>query len=84
MSLQIEINGIYGGNLWKNSRFKLVNLVFRNLKLYIIYLYLKEFFTKHGLNYATAAINQSTNKRYWLFEGTDKLNDLLNQWRLNK
>lgn len=45
---------------------------------------LKEFFTKHGLNYVTAAINQSTNKRYWLFEGTDKLNDLLNQWRLNK
>lgn len=31
MSLQIEINGIYVGNLWKNSRFNLVNLVFRNL-----------------------------------------------------
>lgn len=31
MSLQIEIKGIYGGNLWKNSRFNLVNLVFRNL-----------------------------------------------------
>ena len=45
---------------------------------------LKEFFVNHGLSYVTAAVNQSTNKRYWLFEGTDKLNDLLNQWRLNK
>lgn len=31
MSLQIEIKGIYVGNLWKNPRFNLVNLVFRNL-----------------------------------------------------
>ena len=45
---------------------------------------LKEFFVKNGLSYVTAAINQSTSKRYWLFEGTDKLNDLLNRWRLNK
>ena len=45
---------------------------------------LKEFLIKNGLKFITAAINQSTNKRYWLFEGTDELNMLLTQWRLNK
>ena len=45
---------------------------------------LKEFFVSNGLIFVTAAINQSTGKRYWLFEGTEKLNDLLEQWRLNK
>ena len=45
---------------------------------------LKEFFVKHGLLYISVAINQSTNKRYWLFEGTEKLNILLNEWRSNR
>lgn len=45
---------------------------------------LKEFLVKNGLRFITAAANQSTNKRYWLFEGTEKLNALLTQWRLNK
>ena len=45
---------------------------------------LKEFFICNGLNYITVAVNQSTNKRYWLFEGTEKLNILLNKWRLRK
>lgn len=45
---------------------------------------LKEFFINNGLSYITVAINQSTNKRYWLFEGTEQLNTLLQMWRLNR
>ena len=45
---------------------------------------LKEYFTKNGLNYITVAINQSTGKRYWLFEGDKKLNVLLEEWRANR
>lgn len=45
---------------------------------------LKEFFIKNGLSYITVAVNQSTSKRYWLFEGTEKLNSLLTQWRANR
>lgn len=45
---------------------------------------LKEYFIKNGLHYITAATNQSTGKTYWLFEGSKKLNILLQEWRLNK
>lgn len=45
---------------------------------------LKEFFKNNGLSYITAATNHSTNKTYWLFEGSEKLNMLLQEWRLNK
>ena len=45
---------------------------------------LKEFFIKNGLSYINVAVNQSTSKRYWLFEGTEKLNSLLTQWRANR
>ena len=45
---------------------------------------LKEYFKKNGLNYITAATNHSTNKTYWLFEGNEKLNTLLQKWRLDK
>lgn len=54
-------------------------------KYFYCYSYpLKEFFKNHGLKYITAAKNQTTNKTYWLFEGTEKLNKLLQEWRLNK
>lgn len=45
---------------------------------------LKEFLVNNNLRFITAAINQSTNKRYWLFEGTDRLNELVEAWRLKK
>ena len=45
---------------------------------------LKEYFVKNGLKYITAAINQSTGKRYWLFEGSIKLDKLLKEWRANR
>lgn len=54
-------------------------------KYFYCYSYpLKEYFLKNGIKYITAAINQTTNKRYWLFEGTENLNNLLTEWRLNK
>lgn len=54
-------------------------------KYFYCYSYpLKQFFVNNGLTFITEATNQSTNKRYWLFEGTKKLNELLIQWRLNK
>ena len=54
-------------------------------KYFYCYSYpLKEFFKKNGLSYITAATNHSTNKTYWLFEGSEKLNSLLQEWRLNK
>lgn len=45
---------------------------------------LKEHFIKNGLRYITAAINQSTGKRYWLFEGSEQLDKLLKEWRTNR
>lgn len=54
-------------------------------KYFYCYSYpLKEFFKKNGLSYITAAMNRSTNKMYWLFEGNEKLNMLLQEWLLNK
>lgn len=44
----------------------------------------KEFIKSNGICYITAAINQSTGKRYWLFEGTKELNELLQRWRDNR
>ena len=55
------------------------------MKYYYCYSYpQKEFLKKYGLRYIAAALNASTNKRYWLFEGTEKLNSLLQEWRNNR
>ena len=54
-------------------------------KYFYCYSYpLKEFFKQNGLNYITAAQNKGTSKTYWLFEGSEKLNSLLQEWRLSK
>lgn len=54
-------------------------------KYFYCYSYpLKEFFKKNGLRYIAAAQNRTTNKKYWLFEESEKLNMLLQEWRLNK
>ena len=56
-----------------------------NQKYFYCYSYpLKEFFMNNGLEYITVANNKSTGKQYWLFEGCEKLNTLLNKWRANK
>lgn len=55
------------------------------MRYYYCYSYpQKEFLINSGLRYIVAAINQSTGKRYWLFEGTEKLNFLLQEWRENR
>lgn len=55
------------------------------MRYYYCYSYpQKEFLKSVGLQYITAAINQTTNKRYWLFEGTEELNKLLQTWRNNR
>lgn len=45
---------------------------------------LRDYFTKHDIKYLNTNINPSTNKRYWMYEGTEQLNNLLKTWRTNK
>lgn len=55
------------------------------MKYYYCYSYpQKEFLKNAGLQYITTATNQTTKKRYWLFEGTEELNKLLQAWRSNR
>ena len=44
----------------------------------------KEFLKANGLSYIIASVNQSTEKKFWVFEGTDELNKLLQVWRDNR
>ena len=43
-----------------------------------------DFFCKNGLRYIRSDIHKKTNKRFWVFESSDKITYLLNMWRLNK
>ena len=45
---------------------------------------LKDYFLENGLKYIIKSIKKKTHKKYWLFEGTEKLNNLLAEWRLRK
>lgn len=45
---------------------------------------LKDFLLSNGERYIIKAIHEKTKKKYWLFEGTKKLNKLLDEWRLRK
>jgi hypothetical protein len=57
----------------------------KNKRYFFCYSYpLKSFFEENDLDVITVAQNQSTGKRYWLFEGTDELNRLLKEWRERK
>ena len=54
-------------------------------KYFYCYSYpLKEFFIKNGLRYITNSVNTNTQKKLWVFEGTDELNGLLSIWRNRK
>lgn len=44
---------------------------------------LKEFFLKNGLRYISSGFNCNTNKKYWVFESSDKITELLQYWRTN-
>ena len=55
------------------------------MRLYYCYSYpQKEFLKERGVLYISTSVHPTTNKRYWLFEGTEKLNFLLQEWRDNK
>ena len=55
------------------------------MKYYYCYSYpQKEFLKQNGQKYITSATNETTGKRFWLFEGTDELNKLLQEWRDNR
>jgi hypothetical protein len=45
---------------------------------------LKEFLLNNNQKSIVAGIHPNTNKKYWVFEGTEKLNSLLTEWRLSK
>ena len=45
---------------------------------------LKQYLYENGIRFITKSIHDKTKKSYWLFEGTEKLNKLLDEWRLRK
>ena len=42
---------------------------------------LKVFLKSNGLRFITASVNTNTQKKYWVFEGTEELNKLLDVWK---
>ena len=45
---------------------------------------LKEFLIKNGQASIVSGIHPTTNKKYWVFDGTNELNNLLTKWKLMK
>lgn len=45
---------------------------------------LKEFLISNGQISIVSGKHPSTNKKYWVFEGTERLNALLTEWRNRK
>ena len=45
---------------------------------------LKDFLLENGERFITKSIHEKTKKKYWSFEGTEKLNNLLTEWKLRK
>lgn len=45
---------------------------------------LKEFLISNGQISIVSGKHPSTNKKYWVFEGTERLNTLLTEWRNRK
>lgn len=43
---------------------------------------LKEFLIKNGQTSIVAGKHPKTDKKYWVFEGTEQLNNLLTEWKL--
>ncbi len=43
---------------------------------------LKEFLIKNGQTSIVAGKHPKTDKKYWVFEGTEQLNSLLTEWKL--
>lgn len=54
-------------------------------KYFYCYSYpLKEFLITNGQISIVAGRHPSTNKKYWVFAGTEQLNNLLTEWKLRK
>lgn len=50
-------------------------------KLYCCYsLNLRNYLSEHGLKYELCANNPNTNKRFWVYIKSGKLNELLTKW----
>ena len=45
---------------------------------------LKMFLIENGLRYITHSVNSNTQKKFWVFEGTEELNHLLDIWKIRK
>lgn len=45
---------------------------------------LKCFLVENGYRYIVNSVNSNTQKKFWVFEGTDGLNKLLDAWRTRK
>lgn len=45
---------------------------------------LKEFLLYNGQVSIVAGIHPKTHKKYWVFNGTEQLNNLLTEWKLRK
>nr|DAI19855.1 MAG TPA: hypothetical protein [Caudoviricetes sp.] len=54
-------------------------------KYFYCYSYpLKEFLLSNGQVSIVAGIHPNTHKKYWVFNGTKQLNNLLTEWKLRK
>lgn len=45
---------------------------------------LKCFLIENGQRFITSSINKKTNKKFWVFEGTTELNELLSIWKVRE
>lgn len=45
---------------------------------------LRDFLVEHGEKHFSKGIHEKTNKKFWMFYGTEKLNQLKDQWRSMK
>lgn len=45
---------------------------------------LMKYFCENGLQSITTAIHEKTQKRFWIFESSDKVSELLTKWRANR
>ena len=45
---------------------------------------LKDFLINNGQISLVSGRHPTTNKKYWVFDGTQELNDLLTEWKLRK
>lgn len=51
-------------------------------KYFYCYSYnLKTFLLENGHRFITSSVNPKTNKKFWIFEGTNELNHLLDVWK---